>query len=146
VATLAKRIDGVAEKKLGKALKDAGYSFDNRTKVWSYTGEGEEPLDRNIFDYVNPSSHVTHVNMKTSVHKSEKDVQPNSSISEIYVNSSSPSSETDVKSERIKKELTSHEGEMDVEEDYSRLMYEELKAIRGLLQVGEPKVKGDCTR
>ena len=114
VSTLAKRIDGVAEKKLGKALKDAGYSFDNRTKVWSYTGEGPEPLDRSIFDYVNPNSHVTHANVKTDAHKSEENVKLNSPISEIDVNSISPAGEMGVRSERIKTEFTSHEGEMDV--------------------------------
>lgn len=54
---IAKAIDGISQKPLLKALKDAGYEYSNKApKGWHYVDEGAEPLDKSIFDYVNPSS------------------------------------------------------------------------------------------
>lgn len=50
---VAKVIDGISEKPFRAALKAAGYEFSNRSpKGWHYVGEGEEPLNKSIFDYV----------------------------------------------------------------------------------------------
>jgi hypothetical protein len=56
-ADVAKQIPGISEKPFRSALKEAGYEFRNSgQKGWFFIGEGEEPLDKSIFDYVKPSS------------------------------------------------------------------------------------------
>ena len=58
---VAKQIPGVSEKPFRNALKEAGYEFRNSgQKGWFFIGEGEEPLDKSIFDYVKPSSLKVH--------------------------------------------------------------------------------------
>jgi hypothetical protein len=58
---IAKRISGISEKTLRQALKAAGYEFRNYgQKGWFFVGEGEEPLDKSIFDYVKRSSPAVH--------------------------------------------------------------------------------------
>lgn len=55
---VARAIDGISQKPFLAALKDAGYAYSNKApKGWHYMGEGEEPLDKSIFDYVKSSSH-----------------------------------------------------------------------------------------
>ena len=50
---VAKVIEGISEKPLRNALKQAGYEFQNKVpKGWRYIGEGEQPLNKSIFDYV----------------------------------------------------------------------------------------------
>jgi len=52
IADLAKRIEGISEKPLRTALKKAGYEFSNaEPKGWHFTGTGEEPLEKSIFEY-----------------------------------------------------------------------------------------------
>lgn len=54
---IAKEIEGISQKPFLQALKDAGYAYKNKApRGWYYKGEGEEPLDKSIFDYVKPSS------------------------------------------------------------------------------------------
>ena len=54
---IAKSIDGIGESRLRAALKGAGYFFrQTGKKGWYFQGEGQEPLDHNIFDYVNNHS------------------------------------------------------------------------------------------
>lgn len=54
---IAKMIEGISEKPLRNALKAAGYVFSNKApKGWHYVAGGIEPLDKSIFDYVNPSN------------------------------------------------------------------------------------------
>lgn len=54
---IAKAIDGISQKPFLKALKDAGYEYSNKApKGWHYMGEGAEPIEKSIFDYVNFSS------------------------------------------------------------------------------------------
>lgn len=36
---------GIAEKKVRTVLKDAGYTYSQKTKQWEYTGDAPEPLD-----------------------------------------------------------------------------------------------------
>ncbi|MEW9501087.1 hypothetical protein [Jeotgalibacillus marinus] len=56
-ADVAKAIPGISEKPFRNALKAAGYEFSNQTpKGWHFVGEGENPLDKSIFDYVKRSS------------------------------------------------------------------------------------------
>ena len=50
---VAKVIKGISEKPLRNALKQAGYEFQNKVpKGWYFIGEGEQPLNHSIFDYV----------------------------------------------------------------------------------------------
>lgn len=54
---VARQIEGLSDKKLRNALKSAGYDYSNKApKGWHYVGEGEQPLDKSIFDYVKKSS------------------------------------------------------------------------------------------
>lgn len=54
---IAKEIDGISQKPFLRALKEAGYVYSNKTpKGWHYIGEGAEPLNKSIFDYVKLSS------------------------------------------------------------------------------------------
>lgn len=54
---VAKAIDGISEKPLRNALKQAGYEFQNKApKGWHYVSEGEQPLNKSIFDYVKQSN------------------------------------------------------------------------------------------
>lgn len=58
---VAKQIPGISEKPFRNALKEAGYEFRNSgQKGWFFIGEGEEPLDKSIFDYVKSSSLKVH--------------------------------------------------------------------------------------
>lgn len=135
VQEIAKSIDGISEKKLRLALNESGYIFSNQApKGWHFTGEGNPPLEKSIFDYVKPSSqrseqtvkrthtaNVKSISQLESENRSD-DVNLISQASELSVIPNTPKSDISVK-------------------DYSHLMYEELKAIRGLLQDGEPKGK-----
>ncbi|MDH2363454.1 MULTISPECIES: hypothetical protein [Bacillaceae] len=54
---VAKQLPGISEKRFRNALKKAGYEFRNSgQKGWFFIGEGDEPLDKSILDYVKPSS------------------------------------------------------------------------------------------
>lgn len=54
---VAKAIDGIGEKSLRDALKEAGYMFSNEApRGWHYTGAGAEPMEQSVFDYVKSSS------------------------------------------------------------------------------------------
>ncbi|WP_144789997.1 hypothetical protein [Lysinibacillus fusiformis] len=54
---IAKAIDGISQKPLLRALKEAGYAYSNKApQGWHYVGEGDEPTDKSIFNYVNSSS------------------------------------------------------------------------------------------
>jgi hypothetical protein len=64
---VAKQIPGISEKPFRNALKEAGYEFRNSgQKGWFFIGEGEEPLDKSIFDYVKPSSLKVHTHFTQS--------------------------------------------------------------------------------
>lgn len=57
IASIAKGLDGISEKKLRQVLKEAGYEFRNQgQKGWYYIGEKEQPLNQSIFDFVHTSS------------------------------------------------------------------------------------------
>lgn len=54
---LAISIGGISRKSLLRALKNAGYKYSNAApKGWHYFGEGAEPTDKSIFDYVGQSN------------------------------------------------------------------------------------------
>lgn len=83
---IAKAIDGISQKPFLRALKDAGYLYSNKApKGWYYVGEGEEPLDKSIFDYVKSSSPKV-IRSNTDV----KLISPEVIQSNTNVNSSSP--------------------------------------------------------
>jgi Ribbon-helix-helix domain len=78
-AVLGKEI-GVSEKRFRAALKAAGYSYDNSAKHWYFSGEGDEPLEKSIFDYVPPKSNKPVANMlkvgnKQVTHQTDNDVR-----------------------------------------------------------------------
>ncbi|MGM0879077.1 MAG: hypothetical protein ACQEWV_31675 [Bacillota bacterium] len=81
---VAKQIPGISEKPFRNALKEAGYEFRNSgQKGWFFIGEGEEPLDKSIFDYVKSSSPKVHTPFTQSNKKfteSNKEFTNNSSI------------------------------------------------------------------
>lgn len=57
VGEIAKQIDGISKDPLAWALNEAGYKYSNaKPRGWHYVGEGVEPLDKSIFDYVKRSS------------------------------------------------------------------------------------------
>jgi metal-responsive CopG/Arc/MetJ family transcriptional regulator len=57
VARVAKEQAGIGEKRLRTALNTAGYEFRNKgQKGWFYIGEGQEPLDKDLSDYVTESN------------------------------------------------------------------------------------------
>ncbi|PED30080.1 hypothetical protein [Bacillus cereus] len=95
-SVIAKNIDGISEKRLRQALKDAGYFFKNTgDKGWHFEGNGEEPKDKNIFDYVKKTSpqktkNNTNVNKNnTNVNTSNtntKESNPNVNTSNMNAN------------------------------------------------------------
>jgi hypothetical protein len=85
---IAKDMPGISEKPLRAALKKAGYFFQAGGRGWTYIGEGEEPLDRSIFDFAErgssgrkSSSSKVHSNItpsNTRVEKSNTNITSNS--------------------------------------------------------------------
>lgn len=54
---IAKEINGISQKPFLNALKMAGYAYSNKApKGWHYIGEGVEPLEKSIFEYVKRSN------------------------------------------------------------------------------------------
>ncbi|MDM5196487.1 hypothetical protein QUF79_00020 [Fictibacillus enclensis] len=108
-----------------KALNEAGYQFRNHSpKGWFFAGKGAEPLEKSILEYMKTNSQRVQTRddenvkrNKDTIHKKTDETMVDNAA---YVKPNSPNSEINVK-------------------DYSKLMYEELKAIRGLLQKEEPK-------
>lgn len=90
---VAKAIDGISQKPLLRALKDAGYAYSNKApQGWHYVGDGEEPTEKSIFDYVKSGSPKV-IRSNTDVNSGNTKV--NSSSPEVIqsntdVNSSSP--------------------------------------------------------
>lgn len=86
---IAKELEGISQKPFLNALKEAGYKYNNKApKGWHYVGEGAEPLDKSIFDYVKRSSSPKKSNSPV-IHKeftpSNTDIIP--SNNEVKVNS-----------------------------------------------------------
>lgn len=86
---IAKELEGISQKPFLNALKEAGYKYSNKVpKGWHYVGEGAEPLDKSIFDYVKRSSSPKKSNSPV-IHKeftpSNTDIIP--SNNEVTVNS-----------------------------------------------------------
>lgn len=56
-SAVAKEIDGISKDPLAAALNAAGYRYSNaKPKGWKFAGEGDESLDKSIFDYMKRSS------------------------------------------------------------------------------------------
>jgi len=90
IANIAKDIDGIGEKRLRQALKSSGYEFKNSgEKGWHYIGEGQEPLDKSIFDYAIGEQKVIKSNNKVikEVIESNNDVITgnNFTLEEIHI-------------------------------------------------------------
>jgi hypothetical protein len=82
IAKIAKDKAGIGEKKLKEALHNAGYEYRNKNpKGWFYAREGEEPLYKSVFDFIEP---------KANSPMSEIDVKRNSPMGEIDVKRNSP--------------------------------------------------------
>ncbi|KWW22732.1 hypothetical protein AS888_00020 [Peribacillus simplex] len=57
IAKIAKEKVGIGEKKLKEALHNAGYEYRNSgQKGWYYIGEGEEPIYKSVFEFVESKS------------------------------------------------------------------------------------------
>jgi hypothetical protein len=53
IAKIAKEKVGVGEKKLKAVLHNAGYEYRNSgQKGWYYVGDGEEPLYKSVFEFI----------------------------------------------------------------------------------------------
>ncbi|BCA37417.1 hypothetical protein BwiPL1_57990 (plasmid) [Bacillus wiedmannii] len=66
-AVLAKEI-GIGEKKLRDTLRSLGYEYRNSgDKGWHFVGEGDQPLERDIQDFVNVRK--THAQRKGNVQR-----------------------------------------------------------------------------
>ncbi|MEH7452301.1 ribbon-helix-helix protein, CopG family [Gottfriedia acidiceleris] len=53
MSNIAKTINGIGEKALRQAMKNAEYEFRNSGKKgWYYIGEEDPPLDKSIFEFV----------------------------------------------------------------------------------------------
>lgn len=83
---VAKAIDGISQKPLLRALKDAGYAYSNKApQGWHYVGDGEEPTEKSIFDYVKSGSPKV-MRSNTKVNTGNTDVNSGNT----HVKSSSP--------------------------------------------------------
>lgn len=81
---VAKAIAGISEKPLRSALKNAGYSFSNQVpRGWRYVGEGEEPVDTSIFDYVKRGNTKVKSSSPKVIHSESEVNTSNPDITEI---------------------------------------------------------------
>lgn len=84
---IAKAIDGISQKPLLRALKEAGYTYSNKApQGWHYVGEGDEPTEKSIFDYVNSSS--SSVKRTSKVNKPSQAIHTDFTLSNAEVASS----------------------------------------------------------
>lgn len=83
---IAKAIDGISQKPLLRALKEAGYAYSNKApKGWHYVGEGEEPKEKSIFDYVYNSTSVKRDSSKVN-NSSREVMKSNTKVNEGNTN------------------------------------------------------------
>ncbi|PFL11110.1 hypothetical protein COJ07_30995 [Bacillus cereus] len=78
-AVLAKEI-GIGEKKLRDTLRSLGYEYRNSgDKGWHFVGEGDQPLERDIQDFVNvrKTREKRKVNVQRTIDVSTKDEMHN---------------------------------------------------------------------
>lgn len=105
VSDVAKTIKGISEKPLRKALKDAGYHFSNSgVKGWHYIGEGDEPLDKSIFDYAKKRERKATVKADASMVKAKANSEITSASKETAVATDieAPTSKTDASTSELK--------------------------------------------
>jgi hypothetical protein len=73
IAKIAKDKASIGEKKLKEALHNAGYEYRNKNpKGWFYAREGEEPLYKSVFDFIEPKT--SSANVKRDSHAGAFDV------------------------------------------------------------------------
>lgn len=112
VASIAKSIEGIGEKKLREAIRKAGYEFRNKgEKGWHFIGEGDQPFDKSIFDFVTVSS-VKRLDVKSSHENSHNVNNKENNMNEIVKQGS---------------QKTSHDGELNFTQ-------EEMNAIKEMVQ------------
>jgi hypothetical protein len=100
IAKIAKDKAGIGEKKLKEALHNAGYEYRNKNpKGWFYAREGEEPLYKSVFDFIEPkaNSPMSEIDVKRNSPMGEINVKRNSPMDEINVKRNSPMDEINVK-------------------------------------------------
>ncbi|WP_342513949.1 hypothetical protein MKY34_03985 [Sporosarcina sp. FSL K6-1522] len=88
VNEVAKQIDGISKDPLAGALNEAGYKYSSaKPRGWHYVGEGVEPLDNSIFDYVKRTSSTKKISsprVHTSITDSNTDIIPsNTQVTEV---------------------------------------------------------------
>jgi hypothetical protein len=109
IAKIAKDKAGIGEKRLKSALHNAGYRYKNQApKGWYYVREGEEPLYKSVFDFIEPktSSHASAFDVKESSHASAFDVKESSHASAFDVNRTRTKGENLVHTDFTPEEVT----------------------------------------
>lgn len=61
----------VGKERLSKALKDAGYLY-NRKNGWTFTGTGQEPLNKAYTEFIVSSKRATTTNITTNITTKER--------------------------------------------------------------------------
>lgn len=107
---VAKQIDGISQKPFLAALRLAGYEYSQKSpKGWHYVGDGVEPLDKSIFDFVKRgSSRVKSVSQK--VHTPVK--SSNTKVNSSSLHTSVKSGNTEVDSSSFHTQFTTDEVRM----------------------------------
>jgi hypothetical protein len=106
IAKIAKDKASIGEKKLKEALHNAGYEYRNKNpKGWFYAREGEEPLYKSVFDFIEPKT--SSANVKRDSHAGAFDVKRDSHAGAFDVKRDSHAGAFDVKRD-------SHAGAFDV--------------------------------
>lgn len=85
IAKIAKDKASIGEKKLKEALHNAGYEYRNKNpKGWFYAREGEEPLYKSVFDFIEPKT--SSANVKRDSHAGAFDMKQDSHTGAFDVN------------------------------------------------------------
>jgi hypothetical protein len=109
IAKIAKDKASIGEKKLKEALHNAGYEYRNKNpKGWFYAREGEEPLYKSVFDFIEPKTSSS--NVKRDSHAGAFDVKRDSHAGAFDVKRDSHAGAFDVNNTRTKGENPVHTG------------------------------------
>jgi predicted DNA-binding antitoxin AbrB/MazE fold protein len=104
IAKIAKDKASIGEKKLKEALHNAGYEYRNKNpKGWFYAREGEEPLYKSVFDFIEPKTSSS--NVKRDSHAGVFDVKRDSHLGVFNVNNTRTKGENPVHTEFTPEEI-----------------------------------------
>jgi hypothetical protein len=104
IAKIAKDKASIGEKKLKEALHNAGYEYRNKNpKGWFYAREGEEPLYKSVFDFIEPKT--SSANVKRDSHAGAFDVKRDSHAGAFDVNNTRTKGENSVHTEFTPEEI-----------------------------------------